>query len=210
MAAQGAPKEKVNGRDVQRRETRQRVYAAAIAEYKRTGMAAADLGVIAKEAGIARGTFYFHFPTKEHVLAELERQEEARLAAALSKFLAEPHDLAAALAEVVRLIMAMERRVGKVLFREMLALHFSPRRPEVLPGAEQWAEYPAMTLVVEAIELARQRGEVYPGADALRTAQFFMLGLYAVLITSHEHPKAVRAEILDNFLATVLRGVESR
>jgi TetR/AcrR family transcriptional regulator, repressor for uid operon len=210
MAAQEAQAEKVNGRDVQRRETRQRVYAAAIAEFKRTGMAAADLGVIAKEAGVARGTFYFHFPTKEHVLAELERREEARLAAALSKFLAEPHDLAAALAEVVRLIMAMERRVGKVLFREMLALHFSPRRPELLPGAEQWGEYPAMTLVVQAIELARQRGEVYPGADALRTAQFFMLGLYAMLITSHEHPKAVRAEIIDNFLAIVLRGVESR
>jgi TetR/AcrR family transcriptional regulator, repressor for uid operon len=210
MAGQGEREEKINGRDAQRRETRQRVYAAAIAEYKRTGMAAADLAVIAKEAGVARGTFYFHFPTKEHVLAELERREEARLAAALSKFLAEPHDLAAALGEVVRLMMAMERRVGKVLFREMLALHFSPRRPEVLPGADQWGEYPIMTLVVEAVEPARERGEVYPGADALRTAQFFMLGLYAMLITSHDHPRAVRAEILDNFLATVLRGVESR
>jgi TetR/AcrR family transcriptional repressor of uid operon len=77
-----------------------------------------------------------------------------------------------------------ERRVGKALFREMLGLHFSPRRPEVLPGADQWAEYPAMTLVIHAVELARERGEVYP--------------------------RAARAEILDNFLATVLRGVESR
>ena len=37
-----------------------------------------------------------------------------------------------------------------------------------------------------------------------------MLGLYAVLITSHGHPRAARAEILDNFVATVLRGIESR
>jgi AcrR family transcriptional regulator len=202
--------EKPNGREVRRRETRQRVYAAAIAEFKRTGMAAADVGLIAKEAGVARGTFYFHFPTKEHVLAELERLEEARLAGQLSKFLAAPHDLAAALGEVVRLMTVTERRVGKVLFREMLGLHFSPRRPEVLPGADQWAEYPAMTLVIHAVDLARERGEVYPGADALRTAQFFMLGLYAMLITSFEQPRAARAEILDNFLATVLRGVESR
>ena len=203
-------REKLNGREAQRRETRQRVYAAAIAEFKRTGMAAADVGVIAKEAGVARGTFYFHFPTKEHVLAELERLEEARLAARLAQFLAAPHDLAGALAEVVGLMTVTERRVGKALFREMLGLHFSPRRPEVLPGADQWAEYPAISLVIRAVELARERGEVYPGADALRTAQFFMLGLYAMLITSHEQPKAVRAEILDNFLATVLRGVESR
>ena len=199
-----------NGREVQRRETRQRVYVAAVAEFKRVGMAAADVSDIAKEAGVARGTFYFHFPAKEHVLAELERHEEARLAAQLAKFLARPHDLAGALAEVVRLMAQLERRVGKVLFRELLALHFSPNRPELLPGTDQWADYPMMTLAVRAIGLARDRGEAYPEADALRTAQFFMLGLYAVLITSHDRSRAVRAEILDNFVATVLRSVEAR
>jgi TetR/AcrR family transcriptional repressor of uid operon len=201
---------KPNGRDVQRLETRKRVYAAAVAEFKRVGMAAADVSVVVREAGVARGTFYFHFPTKEHVLAELERQEEARLAAQLARYLARPHTLSAALTEVVRLMSLIERRAGKVLFREMLALHFSPHRPELLPGTDQWADYPMMALVVQAVELARERGEAYPQADALRTAQFFMLGLYAVLITSHDHPRAVRAEILDNFVATVLRSVEAR
>jgi TetR/AcrR family transcriptional regulator, repressor for uid operon len=202
--------DKPNGRDAQRQETRKRVYAAAVAEFRRVGMAAADVSVIVKEAGVARGTFYFHFPTKEHILAELERHEEARLAAQLEKFLARPHDLAGALAETVRLMAQMERRVGKLLFREMLALHFSPSRPEALPGTDQWADYPLMTLVVREIGLARDRGEAYPEADPLRTAQFFMLGLYAVLITSPDHSRAARAEILDNFVATVLRSVEAR
>jgi TetR/AcrR family transcriptional repressor of uid operon len=205
-----AGKDKPNGREVQRRETRQRVYAAAVTEFRQVGMAAADVSVIAREAGVARGTFYFHFPTKEHVLAELERHEEARLAAQLEKFLARPHDLAGGLAETVRLMAQMERRVGKLLFREMLALHFSPSRPEALPGTDQWADYPLMTLVVREIGLARDRGEAYPEADPLRTAQFFMLGLYAVLITSPDHSRAARAEILDNFVATVLRSVEAR
>ena len=202
--------DKPNGREVQRQETRQRVYTAAVAEFRRVGLAAADVTVIARKAGVARGTFYFHFPTKEHILAELERHEEARLAAQLEKFLARPHDLAGSLAETVRLMAQMERRVGKVLFREMLALHFSPNRPELLPGTDQWAAYPLMTLVVREIGLARDRGEAYPEADPLRTAQFFMLGLYAVLITSPDHSRAARAEILDNFVATVLRSVEAR
>src|SRR3984885_7871777 len=227
----------VKGRDAQRQQTRQKVYAAALAEFKRTGMAAADVGDIAAAAGVARGTFYFHFPTKENVLAELERHEEARLVAQLSKFLIElevrcgpaagqppagntatdPADrpsgqgfLPAALSEVVRLLTAMERRVGKTLFREMLRLHFSSRRPEVLPGSDQWTEYPVMTVVVEVVERARERGEVHPDASALPTAQLFMMGLYAMLIASHEYPKAARAEILDNFMATVLRGVAPR
>ena len=217
-----AAEDKLTSREAQRLQTRQRVYQAAVAEFRRTGMAEADVAVIAKEAGVARGTFYFHFPTKEHVLAELERHEEARLAAQLAKFLAgspaggtggrppgEP-SLAGALAEVIRLMTTMERRVGKVLFREMLGMHFSPRRPELLPATDQWTQYPMMTLVVQAVDRARERGEAYPGADGLRTAQFFMLGLYAVLITSPEHPRSVRKEILDNFLATVLRSVEAR
>jgi TetR/AcrR family transcriptional regulator, repressor for uid operon len=205
-----AGEDKPNGREVQRQETRQRVYTAAVAEFRRVGIAAADVSVIASEAGVARGTFYFHFPAKEHVLAELERHEEARLAAQLERFLARPHHLAGALTETVRLMAQMERRVGKVLFREMLALHFSPNRPELLPGAEQWAAYPMMALVVRTVELARERGETYPEADPLRSAQFFMLGLYAVLITSHDQSRAARAEILDNFVATVLRSVEAR
>jgi TetR/AcrR family transcriptional repressor of uid operon len=210
----------VSGRDAQRQQTRQRVYAAALAEFKRTGMAAADVGDIATAAGVARGTFYFHFPTKEHVLAELERHEEARLVGQLSKFLAELEERcgppspalqpAAALGEVVRLMTAMERRVGKTLFREMLGLHFSSRRPEVLPGSDKWTEYPVMTVVVEVVERARERGEVHPDAGALPTAQLFMMGLYAMLIASHEYSKAARAEILDNFMATVLRGVAPR
>jgi TetR/AcrR family transcriptional repressor of uid operon len=202
--------DKPSGRAAQRLETRERVYMAAIAEFRRAGMAAADVSVIARAAGVARGTFYFHFPAKEHVLAELERHEEARLAAQLEKFLVRPHLLADALNEIVRLMAQMERRVGTALFREMLALHFSPNRPRVLPGTEQWADYPMMTLVVQAIGLARDRGETYPEADALRTAQFFMLGLYAVMITSHDRSRAARAEILGNFVATVLRSVEAR
>jgi AcrR family transcriptional regulator len=199
-----------NGREAQRLETRQRVYTAAVAEFRRVGMAAADVRVITGAAGVARGTFYFHFPTKEHILAELERNEEARLVDQLEKFLARPHDLAGALGEVVRLMALMERRVGRTLFPELLALHFSPNRPEVLPDNGQWAAYPMMALVVRAIGLARDRGETYPEADPLRTAQFFMLGLYAVLITSHGHSRPARAEILDNFVATVLRSVAAR
>lgn len=63
-------------REAKRLETRQRVLDAAITEFKRAGMADADVGAIISAAGVAHGTFYFHFPTKEHVLFELERQAE--------------------------------------------------------------------------------------------------------------------------------------
>lgn len=198
------------GRGERREETRERLYEAALAEYAEHGMASADVGKIAAAAGVARGTFYFHFPTKEHVLAVLERREETRLARRLEKFLEAGPGLDAVFAEVVRLFLLMERRVGKPLFRELLALHFSPRRPETLPGSDDPGGYPAITLVIGAIERAKEAGQVHAGADAVQTAGFFMLGLYALLITSHEQGRTARAGLLDGFAATVLRGVEER
>ena len=68
---------------------------AAVAEFKRSGIAAADVGAIVAAAGVAHGTFFFHFPTKEHVLLELERREEERIAKQLARFASDRHELSA-------------------------------------------------------------------------------------------------------------------
>nr|BFE37793.1 TetR/AcrR family transcriptional regulator [Actinomadura rugatobispora] len=180
------------------------MFEAAIAEFRRSGMADADIGAIVKAAGVARGTFYFHFPTKEHVLAELTQQEEERTAKELEGFLGAPHDLRSALAEVVRLIVAVEQRVGRVVFREMLGLHFSPTRPAIRPDAHAWADFPLLALMVREIERARDQGEVQPESAPVLATQFFILGLYAVLITSHECDASAQ------FVATTLYGLEPR
>src|ERR1035441_11125108 len=70
-------------REVRRLDARARLFDAALAEIGRCGLAGADVSAIASAAGVVRGTFYFHFPTKEHVLVELERNEEARIVAEL-------------------------------------------------------------------------------------------------------------------------------
>ena len=101
------PQVKHSLRETRRLQTRQRILGAAIAEFKRSGMAAADVGAVVAAAGVAHGTFYFHFPTKEHVLLELESREEARVAAEFARFAAGNHDLATTLAEVVRLVLGI-------------------------------------------------------------------------------------------------------
>ena len=114
-------------REVRRRETRARLFEAAIDEIGRRGLAAADVSAIAAAAGVVRGTFYFHFPTKEHVLVELEREEETQIATELVAKLDD--DLLSVLSRVVRYVLAAERRLGAIVFRDMLGLHFSSTRP---------------------------------------------------------------------------------
>lgn len=194
-----------SGRDAQRRQTRQRVFDAAIAEFERSGMADADVRAIAEAAGVARGTFYFHFPTKEHVLLELEQREEARLANELSRYLESPHDLGSTLAEVARLVVALEEDLGNLLFKDALSLHFSPTRPD----NEDWTDHPLIVLVVREIERARDEGAAFSDVDPFHSAVFFLIGLYALLATTRD-AKPARAAIIDQFVAYMRRGLEAR
>jgi TetR/AcrR family transcriptional regulator, repressor for uid operon len=198
------PQVKHSARETRRLQTRQRILGAAIAEFKRSGMAGADVGAVVAAAGVAHGTFYFHFPTKEHVLLELERREEARVGAEFARFLAENHDLETALAEVTRLVLGLEQLLGRRLFKELLALHFSPSRPQ----ADGWTDHPVIVLLVREIERARGDGEVHPEVDAFYSATFFLLGIYGVLTTT-DNP-GTRDTMLAKLVASAVRGLEVR
>ncbi|OMC17280.1 TetR/AcrR family transcriptional regulator [Mycobacterium sp. SP-6446] len=197
---------KPRGRQAQRLETRQRVYDAALVEFKRVGVADADIGAIIAAAGIARGTFYFHFPTKEHVLEEVERKLVSRLAGDLGSFVESEHDVWSTMSEVVRLVVAAESRLGTRLFRDVLALHFSQTRP---PGFGKPTEHPLVALVAQQIRRAQQEGAAHPDANPESSALFFLLGFYALLVTHHDS-KAARSRLLDEFVASARRGLEAR
>lgn len=196
---------KPTSRATRRLQTRQRILRAAIAEFKRSGMAAADVGAIVDSAGVAHGTFYFHFPTKEHVLLELESREESRMAADLGRFLREPHDMAATLTTVMELVCSVEDRLGSLLFKDVLALHFSPSRPRV---DEVWTDHPVIVLLVREIDRAREHGETHPDVDAFCSAVFFLLGVYGVLSTTSS--QTARDTMLRELVATAVRSLEVR
>jgi AcrR family transcriptional regulator len=196
----------VNGpsaREAKRLQTRERLMGAAIAEFKRSGMAEAEVGTIVAAAGVAHGTFFFHFPTKEHVLLELERREEGRIAKQLAQFLKTRHDLPSALDEAANLIIGLERRLGVLLFKDFLALHFSQTRP----ASEDGEDHPIIVLVAQQIERARQRGDTDPDVNPMNSAVFYLLGLYALLITTSDWP--TRRALLDDYIARTLRSVQA-
>ena len=198
------PQVKHSARETRRLQTRQRILGAAIAEFKRSGMAGADVGNVVAAAGVAHGTFYFHFPTKEHVLIELEGREEARIAAEFARFLEENHNLETTLAEVTHLVLGLERLLGRQLFKELLALHFSPSRPE----SDGWTDHPVIVLLIREIERARGDGEVHPEVDAFYSATFFLLGIYGVLTTTDNID--TRDTMLAKLVASAVRGLEVR
>ena len=192
--------ERPSAREAKRLQTRERLMGAAIAEFKRSGMATADVSAIVAAAGVAHGTFFFHFPTKEHVLLELEHREEERIAKELGRFVTSQRDLSSTLKEAVHLVMGLERRLGAVLFKDFLALHFSQTRP-----VDESKEHPVIVQVAQQIEDAQDGGQVDPDVNPMNSAVFFLLGLYALLTTTHDWP--AQHAMLEDYVARNLRGI---
>ncbi|OBG26717.1 TetR/AcrR family transcriptional regulator [Mycobacterium sp. 852002-51057_SCH5723018] len=192
-------------REVRRLETRARLFDAALGEIGRSGLAGADVSAIASAAGVVRGTFYFHFPTKEHVLVELERNEEATIVSELADAQTDSDDLVSLLSLLVEGVVAAERRLGPVVFREMLGLHFSATRPV----EDELTEHPLADFVIAAITRAQDAGRIPPDQDASELAVFFLTGLFALLATG-VHDSAAADAVLSRYVTTIVKGMESR
>jgi AcrR family transcriptional regulator len=191
-------------REAQRLATRARVFDAALAEIGRFGLAGADVAAIATAAGVVRGTFYFHFPSKEHVLAELERAEEAKIVAKLDTRATEPGDLIAMLSLLIRQVLAAERRLGPVVFRDMLGLHFSATRPV----EDELTEHPLAQYLIDVFASAQTAGQICRDADPGELGVIFLTGLFALLATGLG-PSRARTALLDRYVTTIVQGMEA-
>jgi TetR/AcrR family transcriptional regulator, repressor for uid operon len=131
----------------QRADTRERIFETALREFRDVGFGAAQVDRIAKAAGVARGTFYFHFATKDDVLLELARRINARIARRVAVLGESGPSLQELLLRVNDAIMDEHSRVGEAgLLSEMLSLYV--RRPHDVQD-------PKHNLPTLSVELAR-------------------------------------------------------
>ncbi len=63
-----------------------------------------------------------------------------------------------------------------------------------------------IVLVAEQIELARGRGDIDSAVTPMNSAVYFLLGLYALLITTGDWP--TRDDLLDDYLTRTLRSMQ--
>ena len=200
-APNGAP---TSQRERQRIETRERLFQAAVAEFRHVGVADAQIPAIAEAAGVVRGTFYFHFPSKEHVLLELVDRREQELAAGLQALAEQGASLEEVLDSLQR---EMEPKAGEEaspeLVREIVAMQLrTPVDPE--QGPRESAVYDAL---VQLFADLADRGGLRCDIGPEPLAAMVMTSVFGMAIARGASPDDRRNPTPDQLTALLIPGL---
>jgi len=183
----------------QRLETRDRLFEAALGEFRRVGVAAAEIEDIVRAADVARGTFYLHFPTKDHVLMELLRRQQRDLGERLRSARAlSPRSF---LRRAVDLMVENSVRES-ALYHELFAViarHASEMRSEASALVEA---------LVTFFRAGQRRGELRRDLTPLDLTNVFLPGVYGLLQMKLDAPRAELREALYHVVDIFVRGIE--
>ncbi|HEY0641334.1 MAG TPA: TetR/AcrR family transcriptional regulator [Pseudonocardiaceae bacterium] len=145
---------------------RERVLRAAMAEFGRHGYSAGSLNVIAREAGVAKGSLFQYFADKRDLFATVAEDTGLRVRAEMARYLAGPEPGQSFADFLCDALDAWVRYFAKhPLERGVTAATNLEIDPEVRAAVRE----PVHRLYLDALrplcELARERGELAPGAD---------------------------------------------
>ena len=175
-------------RESKRDLTRKRLFDAAIEEFRREGFDRASIARIAKRAGVSRASFYFHFPTKDHVLLELQWNLELRIVERLRGH----ESLRSTLLEFVEGLVEAEESVGDPeLNRDMIRIY--TRRPEGLSLEDQ--PFPVLFELGHRFATGARSGELRAGLDPAQATHLFLTSVFGYLIGSSGPSESWRADL---------------
>ena len=159
-------------------ETRERLFETALREFREVGVGASQIDRIARAAGVARGTFYFHFATKDDVLIELARRISARVARRVAVLDESNPSLGDLLRRVNDAILDEHSRVGEAdLLGEMLSLYV--RRPYDVQDPSQ--NIPSLAdELASHLRHAVDRGELKSDLPPEQVALVLMTSLFGI------------------------------
>lgn len=171
-------------RDQQRLETRRKVFEAAVEIFRRDGVQECRIEDIASLAGVSRGTFYFHFPTKDVVLTEFLGEAEANFVEAVQALPAH-----ASIEEVVGATaqaMADSWSADPRLFVEVGVVALR-RTADSLKSRE--AAYGIREELARRFVAAGERGELIDGVPPQSLADLILASFFAVAMGwTQTHP----------------------
>ena len=190
-------------RDLQRQETFERLYETALAEFHRVGVDAARVSEICRQAKVAKGTFFFHFPTKDHVLLERQRRVSKVMAERIDRELADVPDAKGFLGQLIDIVLSEHQAIGDLEMVRLINLAIVRQGGAQRLGVQHTAFGNAL---IRQIRQQQQKGVLRKGIDATKLADTLRLSFFGFLLNpaSSLDTSRPRISLLVNLLTEAL------
>ncbi len=182
------------------RATQRRILAAAEFEFGARGFHDASIVSITTKAGVAQGTFYIYFDSKERLYRELVADLGARLRSYLSEAVADAPDRIEAERLGLRAFIEFVRAHGN-LYRIVMESQFVDPEAFRLYFMDFGAAYQA------GLERAIKAGEIRAGETEGRSWALMGISLFAGLRYGIWEPQRDIAPVVDGITDMIERGL---
>jgi len=189
----------------QKQDKRQRLLAASLRLFREQGYDETKVSQITREAGVAKGTFFNYFPSKEQVLLALGEQMLGRVGNIAVSELVQGHTARTKIKAMFHALSA-GLEADRELVRAMV--YRGLRLPDLIGNKRAKLDFRAMLALL--IEQGKREGEVAPQADASFIADtLYMLYFQQVVNWCSGDFQLSLSQRLDEVVDLVFDGVRS-
>lgn len=187
-------------------EIRERLFRAALALFGEKGFAETTVEDITNAADVGKGTFFNHFPSKDHILLAFGEMQLAKLAEAVEN--ARRNDVP--MPEFLRSLgvrMTQEPIRNPAIIRTLLQAYLSttPVRAAMMDLQKR-----VQALHTQIIELGQARGEIRDDLPATEIAQVFRQMIFGTLLVWSLHGDATLHARMETAFDVLWTGMAPR
>ncbi len=166
-------------RDQQRQDTFARVFDAALQEFHRVGVEKARVSDICHAARVAKGTFFFHFATKDDVLLERQRRISEAMASRIESELAGLNSVPLFVERLITIVLEEHMAVGDPELVRQINLAIVRRAGAPALGAQHTAFGGALAAQLDRL---RHQGVLRENIDPVELADCVRLSFFGFLV----------------------------
>ena len=187
-------------------ETRERLFRAALKLFSEKGFAETTVEDITEAADVGKGTFFNHFPSKDHLLISFSDMQLGKLQEAVTSLHESKEPMAVFLRKLTTRMTEEPARAPDVVRAILLAnLSSSSVRSTMKEKHGR-----ALELMTQLIEIGQQRGEFRSDLPAKDLAQVFRQTVFGTLLMWSVYGDATLPERINTALNVLWMGLAPR
>ncbi len=190
-------------RELKKREKRERLLNASLKLFREKGYEQTKVSEITRTAGVAKGTFFNYFPTKERVLLALGEQMLGRLGRVDSQDMFQQKTTRGKVKAMFH-ALAAGLDADRELVKEMV--YRGLRLPDLVDNSRAQLDFRGMLILL--IEQGKRKGEIIQDADSAFVADaLYTLYFQQITLWCSRDFESSLAEQLDRVVDLIFDGI---